>query len=178
MKAEDINWEDAPEGTTHYNFGNDMLYKFNDNTKGSYYNEFRGFEQACGFLCDYPDDEMIERPKEKEMQFKAMKIRVKDEEHSRLIQEALFEMGYGWGCYKSKECDYLSANYILTEPDGRLYFCMTEESFNKFKDPEYEAKIKVEFVEIQKPDTVELNGKTYLKSDLEEALAKLNPLEE
>lgn len=29
-----------------------------------------------------------------------------------------------------------------------------------------------------KPETLELNGKTYLKSDIEEALAKLSPIEE
>lgn len=29
-------------------------------------------------------------------QFKAMKIRIKDEQHSRLVQETLFAMGYRW----------------------------------------------------------------------------------
>lgn len=40
------------------------------------------------------DNEASESPDS--TRFKAMKIRIKDEEHSRLVQETLFGMGYKW----------------------------------------------------------------------------------
>lgn len=176
MKGEDIKWEEAPEGATHYNLGNDMWYKFEQNGFGCLFTSAGNWSGAAGMPYSYTH--LVERPKEKEMQFKAMKIRVKDEEHSRLIQEALFEMGYEWASSVGRGYEFLRSPYLYTSNYGGIYYGESDYSFNQDVRQEYEAKIKVEFVEIQKPDTVELNGKIYLKSDLEEALAKLNPVEE
>ena len=85
-------------------------------------------------------------------------------------------MGYVWAS-GDKEVINSSFKYLYTSRHtGYISYGVTLSSFEEDKRSEYQAKIKVEFVEIQKPDTVELNGKTYLKSDLEEALAKLNPV--
>lgn len=52
-------------------------------------------------------------------QFKAMKIRIKDEEHSRLVQEVLFEMGYEWP-FHGNEVSHTDAEIIWAEEDGTL----------------------------------------------------------
>jgi hypothetical protein len=53
-----------------------------------------------------------------QQEFKAMKFRVKDPEHSKQIQEKLFEMGYKWWCGQTvKEQD---AKFLYAKKDGNL----------------------------------------------------------
>ena len=54
-------------------------------------------------------------------QFKAMKIRIKDEQHSRLVQETLFEMGYRWS-HHDQEIRYTDKAFIYTKHDGYLLY--------------------------------------------------------
>ena len=61
--------------------------------------------------------------KEKEMepakpQFKNMKFRVKDEEHSKLIQEELFKLGYEWN--GGKRVQYTDKEFLYTDENGWL----------------------------------------------------------
>ena len=53
-------------------------------------------------------------------QFKNMKIRIKDEQHSRLVQEALFGMGYTW-----LQGAYVQSTHApwLTTYEGGLIYC-------------------------------------------------------
>lgn len=58
-----------------------------------------------------------EKEKPTEPQLKNMKIRIKDKEHSRLVQEALFEMGYGWD-NNVKKVQFTFAGVLFTETSG------------------------------------------------------------
>lgn len=53
-------------------------------------------------------------------QFKAMKIRIKGEQHSRLVQEALFEMGYTWGI-SGQSITYTDKEVIYAECNGEIF---------------------------------------------------------
>lgn len=61
-------------------------------------------------------------------QFKAMKIRIKDEQHSRLVQETLFEMGCAWR-YDVKEVQYTDSG-VLWVDDGLI----SESDMSRFND--------------------------------------------
>ena len=111
------------------------------------------------------------------MQFKNMKFRVRDEEHSKQIQEALFELGYRWPIYGT-EVIHTAAVYLCASQTGELDWSVMESSFLNQAFPEYELKFKPEFVEVVKEEVVELNGKLYNKKQLEEALSKLKPIQE
>jgi len=68
-------------------------------------------------------------------QFKAMKIRIKDEEHSRLVQETLFGMGCGWD-YDSKTVKH-TGEEVLWVDDGTISYSDMS-SFNEFPNKEME----------------------------------------
>lgn len=55
-------------------------------------------------------------------QFKAMKIRIKDEQHSRLVQKALFEMGYKW-LTSDGGVEHTNEPYVFAESDGNILYC-------------------------------------------------------
>lgn len=77
----------------------------------------------------------IEEEKPVEPQFKNMKIRIKDEAHSRLVQETLFEMGYGW------PDQVVRHNYLpwLTAYDGgRIYYGTEVTDFDSHENEEVE----------------------------------------
>ena len=56
------------------------------------------------------------------MTFKKMKIRIKNEEHSEVVQEALFALGYHW-VYSGKKILDTGACWLYTDEDGNIYFC-------------------------------------------------------
>lgn len=112
-------------------------------------------------------------------QFKEMKFRVKDAEHSAKIQEHLFSLGYKW--WSGATVQLTDSGYIFTEEDGRICKAESESTFDEDSSPEMHlvenVQITYSLVEVgPAPETVELNGQTYLKADLEEALAKLVPV--
>jgi len=112
-------------------------------------------------------------------QFKEMKFRVKDVEHSAKIQEHLFSLGYKW--WSGSTVQLTSSPYIFTEKDGRICKSDSGSTFDKDSSPEMHLveniQITYSLVEVNSaPETVELNGQTYLKADLEEAMAKLSPI--
>lgn len=109
--------------------------------------------------------------------FQAMKMRVESPEHSEQIQEKLFEMGYRWadGCKRVQHTHNVG---LCTRSNGNIYRFVCESSFNIDGRPEFTLETTAALVEKPKVETVELNGKTYLKSDLELALNKLTPVKE
>lgn len=105
-------------------------------------------------------------PEEQAMQHKPMKIRIKDEEHSRLVQETLFEMGYGW---PNKQVGYTSSPWLTTYEDGRLY-CGEEMSvFDSHENEEVELVTTYSF----KPVDQEAKRKAAEKEALQKNVAKM-----
>lgn len=68
-------------------------------------------------------------------QFKAMKIRIKDAIHSRMVQEALFEMGYSWPFQVVRHTDF---PWLTTYEDGRIYYGSSITEFNSHTNEEVE----------------------------------------
>lgn len=100
-------------------------------------------------------------------QFKAMKIRIKDEQHSRLVQETLFAMGYRWIVsgqnitHTDKEVIYAGSRGEISH--GTLsYLCDdgTEEvelvTTCSFKPVDQEAKRKVAEKEVLQKNVAEM----------------------
>lgn len=55
------------------------------------------------------------------MTHKAMKFRVKNPDHSKAIQERLFEMGYKWFC-NGKKVSHQNAFYLVTTDYGNIEY--------------------------------------------------------
>ena len=62
-------------------------------------------------------------------EFKDMKFRVRDEEHSKQIQETLFGLGYKWATGEPG-VNYTYCQYLYTNNDGDLCYGTTEEFFD------------------------------------------------
>lgn len=74
-------------------------------------------------------------------EFKNMKFRVKDEEHSKKIQEHLFSLGYKWSNTQFSTTIYKSGIWLFTNSYGRLSFLLNDkEYFDQSTDPEYQLK--------------------------------------
>lgn len=115
---------------------------------------------------------LIDNSEEKEVmtttipQFKAMKFRVKDEIHSRLIQETLFKMGYKWGV-SLFNVSYTHVNCLYTDSDGYITFSNNIESFNE--DQDHQEMKFITTYSFQEVDNKQLE-KDKLKKELEERM--------
>lgn len=112
------------------------------------------------------------------VKYQAMKFKTPTREISGKVQSALFELGYSW-MHHGRAVANSSKTYIYTNEDGRLGWGEDDEYFLRDIRQEFKVETKkaYEFLAVEKaPETVELNGKTYLKADLEAALDKLKPL--
>lgn len=112
--------------------------------------------------------------------FKNMKFRVSTSEHSKEIQEALFEMGYKWnGHHKQSLLEYPNYSYIYTDEEGIILYGSWEPTFVQDLSEEYTLEIiksyKIVPAEIEKLETITIDGKTY---DKEAVLKRLAELEE
>ena len=101
-------------------------------------------------------------------QFKAMKIRIKDEEHSRLVQKALFEMGYRWS-YDHQGVRYTDKAFIYTKNDGYLLHGSLIENFDVDKEEEVELVTTYSF----KPVDQAAKRKREEKEALEKGIAEM-----
>lgn len=63
-------------------------------------------------------------------QLKDMKIRIKNSEHSRLVQECLFELGYGWERY-TKVVSHDGEKYLYTRDCGTLWYGTGDNAFHE-----------------------------------------------
>lgn len=63
------------------------------------------------------------------IEFKNMKFRVKDEEHSKQIQEHLFSLGYNCLCQSNNEYQNFKEPYLFTDTDGRISWCNSKGYF-------------------------------------------------
>lgn len=106
-------------------------------------------------------------------EFKNMKFWMGgDGDISTSVQLILLEQGYSWGMSENKP-RYIGSNYICSYADGALGWGGAKASFDECK---YE-EINIDWMRTKKPETIELNGKTYVKTELEEALRNIKPVE-
>lgn len=126
-----------------------------------------GEDAEKGLWIEPENLELIEEPKMTQ-QFKAMKIRIKDEEHSRLVQKALFEMGYRWLHY-DQEIRFTDKALIYTKNDGYLLHGSLIGYFNADKSEEVELVTTYSF----KPVDQEAKRKREEKEALERNVADM-----
>lgn len=110
--------------------------------------------------------------------FKNMKFKVSSPEHSKEIQEALFEMGYKWnGHHKQSLLEYTNYSYIYTDEEGIILYGSWEPTFVQDLSEEYTLEIiksyKIVPAEIEKLETITIDGKTYDKEAVLKRLAEL-----
>ena len=73
-------------------------------------------------------------------EFKNMKFRVKDEEHSKQIQEYLFSLGYKWSSLNQKIL-HTQARFLLVDIRGFITYEQDDNDyFKKHKNVEYQLK--------------------------------------
>lgn len=107
------------------------------------------------------------------MTFKNMKIRIKDEEHSKAVQEALFALGYRW-VPNGFQVAHTEKDYLLTWSEGDITY--GDIGWGREKYQEVVLEMIPTFVPVR--SKVEVLGKTYYKEDIEKALASLSVVEE
>jgi hypothetical protein len=108
-----------------------------------------------------------------QVDFKNMKFRVSSPEHSKEIQEALFEMGYKWfsGGEVVLHTEY---NFLYTCDDGFITYRNVERNFKeKIENKEHSLVTTKSYKIIPKPETIEIDGKTYDKEAVLKRLAEL-----
>lgn len=80
--------------------------------------------------------------------FKAMKFRVNNEEHSRQVQEKLFEMGYRWWG-AGPNVSHTGDPFIYTRKDGLLSAGNSESFFREHENTECYLKTSVTIEEAE-----------------------------
>lgn len=126
-----------------------------------------GEDAEKGLWIEPENLELTEEPKMTQ-QFKAMKIRIKDEQHSRLVQETLFEAGYRWS-YGNEEFRHTDKAFIYTEDNGYLLHGNLIGGFNADKSEEVELITTYSF----KPVDQEAKRKREEKEALEKNVAEM-----
>lgn len=122
----------------------------------------------------------VGQTKEKQMsKFKAMKFWIGyDPKCSERVQQMLFDLGYKW-ISDDKKVRYTSEEYITTVQwggrisKGYLFWGDSRDSFNESLCEE----INIDWLRTPKEETIELNGKKCIKTELEEALKHINPVD-
>ena len=116
-------------------------------------------------------------------QFKAMKFRVRDEEHSKAIQTWLFEQGYRWPT-TGQHLHNFDVRVIHTWEDGGITYS-DDESFKRDVSEEemtldYTTEMKYIITNVKpmkKRNIVNVGGVDYYEDELAEALSKIKPVE-
>lgn len=106
-------------------------------------------------------------------QFQELCFKPKDKYESGVIQQKLFKMGYRWGIEStSQSIQFTEVKYLITTKDGFI-------TWANLYDPEnnnflHHVIVDVKFVPAK--NVVEINGKVYLKEELEKVLSTINPI--
>lgn len=114
-------------------------------------------------------------------QFRNMKFKVESPEHSKEIQEALFEMGFCWriGCKVMFTYSFPPSDYLYTDTAGYLWRIDSEEdylasSFLSAQEHTIETTKSYKLIPVEPPkETVTIDGKTYDKEAVLKRLAEL-----
>jgi hypothetical protein len=113
----------------------------------------------------------------KELDLRNIKVRVKNPTESHRVQRLLISKGIAW--HDGADIKNTGNSYLIVD-DGCLSTCSTTKFFED--QPEEEALLVTtttySLEPLKKLETVLLNGVSYLKTDLEEALKNLTPIKE
>lgn len=102
--------------------------------------------------------------------FEAMKFVVHTQEQANILQEWLFEKGYSWK--NGRQISNNTFKFFSTSKAGMIRCYSNQKDFSKAVGKRYITKVTVDFVEA---DTIEINGVTYIKEEVEQALSNINP---
>jgi hypothetical protein len=94
-----------------------------------------------------------------------------DPELSEKVQKLLFDAGYSWPS-DVKTARYNHEFALYANSGGNL----TRNSDSNYFIGHSHEEININWMRTTKPETIELNGKIYIKSELEEALLKIKPV--
>lgn len=126
-----------------------------------------GEDAKKGLWIEPENLELIEEPKMTQ-QFKAMKIRIKDEQHSRLVQEALFKVGYKWSDH-NQDISYTDKAFIYADNNGYIFYGSLTETFNTDKVEEVELVTTYSFQSVDQ----EAKRKRKERESLEKRIAEM-----
>lgn len=135
---------------------------------------------VAGLTCLYPTN--LFKLKEEKPVFKAMKFRVENEDHSKLIQEHLFSLGYVWSL--SKGVSHVNHKYLYTYTGGKISYGDDDINFH-YPDKHVEYKItskitySLEEVIAEKPSPEQIASEERKKTilEMEAKLKELKALE-
>ena len=117
--------------------------------------------------------------------FRNMKFRVNSPEHSKEIQEALFEMGFCWrshGCEVRFADSFPPCDYLYTDTEGHLWRIDSEEdylvsSFKSAQEFTVQTTKSYKLIPVETPkETITIDGKTYDKEAVLKRLAELESI--
>ena len=120
--------------------------------------------------------ELIEEP-EMTQQFKAMRIRIKDKQHSRLVQEALFEMGYKWYT-QGKEVHNTHNLFLFVDYDGNITRSDDASTFELFAAEEVELVTTYSFKPVDQEAKRKREEKEALEKDVAEMQKQLDEMKQ
>ena len=106
--------------------------------------------------------------------FKEMKFQVNSPEHSKKIQEKLFEMGYRW--WSGREVRYVNSPYLFTNMCGTITHRSDSDYPFEAKSKEEHEIVEVvtyELKPVSKKDVVIFDGKKYNKANFKELLKEV-----
>lgn len=152
------------------------FYKDDGSTSPIFTGDCR-YNHADGEMGAYINLEYIEKVEENNMnkEFKAMKFWIGDDpELSKRVHKLLKGLGYGYKMVESRIEE--KAAMLVTTEDGAMWY--REDYDENFTSTDAE-EINIDWMRTGATrETIELNGKTYIKSELEEALSHIRPIEE
>ena len=111
---------------------------------------------------------------------KNIKIYSKNFEHSRKIQEKLFEMGYSWTFDLGKEVSFEVRPFIYANGEGHITYGTDYKQFlsnTNFCEVELIETVSYEFKEIPKKEVVKIGENSYYVDELEVALKNIKPIQ-
>lgn len=103
---------------------------------------------------------------------KSIKIRVRNQKHSEVIQKMLFAIGCHWGCH-SQRVEHYDESFLFVHEDGSITYAGLDDKdyFNSHRHTEVDFDWLL-------PDTIEIEGRTYNKDEVLARLATLKPIGE
>lgn len=106
------------------------------------------------------------------MKYREMKFKLNNKEHSEVVQEVLFQLGFRW--WEGPVVQHTCHSYLYTDDELRLSYGNSPTIFESHDGEE----IDVSWMDPVLNKTVEYNGKTYSKAAFEKAIAELEVLNE
>lgn len=117
--------------------------------------------------------ELVEEPTPFGKQLFGYKIKVKDEEQSRLIQEAVFEAGGSWYLGGTKTKDYLSGYPHLISKEGHIS-CISDNIDSRFEKCELPELVLETVKSLRIVETIPVKSQADIdKENLQKVIDKL-----